>query len=82
MGLKETVKQEYSEAALRVFEGGSPCYGPKLAMGTLPRSLDCIRTAGCGDAYYQRHDLRRTRGLSADGLEIVYETLAGIRHWL
>jgi arsenite methyltransferase len=33
MDLKETVKQKYSEAALRVFEGGSPCCGPKAPTG-------------------------------------------------
>ena len=33
MDLKETVKQKYSEAALRVFEGGSPCCGPKVPTG-------------------------------------------------
>ncbi len=33
MDLKETVKQKYSEAALRVFEGGAPCCGPKAPTG-------------------------------------------------
>ncbi len=33
MDLKETVKQKYSEAALRVFEGGTPCCGPKAPTG-------------------------------------------------
>jgi len=33
MDLKETVKQKYSEAALRVFEGGTPCCGPKAPSG-------------------------------------------------
>jgi len=33
MDLKETIKQKYSEAALRVFEGGSPCCGPKAPTG-------------------------------------------------
>ncbi len=34
MDLKETVKQKYGEAALRVFEGGSTCCcGPKLPTG-------------------------------------------------
>lgn len=34
MDLKETVKQKYGEAALRVFEGGSGCCcGPKLPTG-------------------------------------------------
>ncbi len=33
MDLKDTVKQKYSEAALRVFEGGSPCCGPKAPTG-------------------------------------------------
>jgi arsenite methyltransferase len=34
MGLKDTVKQKYREAALRVVEGGSPCCcGPKAPTG-------------------------------------------------
>jgi small redox-active disulfide protein 2 len=33
MDLKETVKQKYREAALRVFEGGTPCCGPKAPSG-------------------------------------------------
>ncbi len=33
MDLKEAVKRKYSEAALRVFEGGSPCCGSKAAAG-------------------------------------------------
>jgi len=33
MDLKETVKKKYGEAALRVFEGGSPCCGPKAPTG-------------------------------------------------
>ena len=34
MSIKETVKQKYGEAALRVFEGGSACCcGPKLPTG-------------------------------------------------
>jgi len=33
MDIKDVVKQKYSEAALRVFEGGSPCCGPKAPTG-------------------------------------------------
>jgi len=33
MDIKDVVEQKYSEAALRVFEGGSPCCGPKAPTG-------------------------------------------------
>jgi small redox-active disulfide protein 2 len=49
MDLKETVKQKYSEAALRVFEGGSPCCGPKAPTGIAQTARMSHEIYGEGD---------------------------------
>ncbi len=49
MDLKDTVKQKYSEAALRVFEGGSPCCGPKAPTGIAQTARMSHEIYGEGD---------------------------------